>query len=169
MTEMQAAMLSASLPDLDVQNAARLAAVDRFEAEISRLDGVRTLRRRNDARVDRPTFWHLPIQVDEHAFNGHSAESVRDAVSNSANLFLELVGAPLDDNPLYNPHLYRRFPPEHRATLDKSRAPLPVAEAISRTSFTVPHHALLAEPATLDRLVDAIATVQEQARRTSST
>lgn len=164
MTEMQAAILSASLPLLDDQNAARQHAVDYLEAAVEPLEGVRILRRRNDPRVDRATFWHLPIQVDAAAFNGYDTEWVRAAVSTRAGLFLEPVGSPFDRSPLYRPDLYRRFAPEHVATLAPSNADLPVSRQIAESCFTVPHHALLADDECLDRLVDAIAAVQRDSR-----
>ncbi len=165
MTEMQAAILTASLPALDEQNAARIEMVTYLEQQLSPIEGVQTVRRRDDPRVDRPTFWHLPVRIDPEAFGGHHVEHVREAVSFAAGLFLEPVGAPLNRNPLYNPQLYRRFTVDHRLELLASGTHLPVCELLARTCLTIPHHALLGGPVLIDRLVEAFVAVQQRARR----
>ena len=114
MTEMQAAILSASLPLLDDQHDMRLRGVECLELHLSEMEGVKVLRRRGDQRVDRETFWHLPIQIDEEAFGGATAEVVRATLARSTGLYLEPVGAPMPVHPLYRPQFYRRFPEEHR-------------------------------------------------------
>ena len=167
MTEMQAAILSNSLPLLDHQNEIRIERVRYLESRLETVEGVQILRRRNDPHVDIPTFWHLPVQVDVEAFGGANVESIRATVSEKIGLFLEPVGAPLNHNPLYQPGHYRRFPAKHRDALDLSGYELPVAERLSATCFTIPHHALLADTEALDVLVDGIECVQRHFRGAS--
>lgn len=164
MTEIQAAILSASLPSLDAQNLIREQAVTRLEAGFGSLEGVRIVRRRDDPRVDRPTFWHLPVQISTEAFGGASAEHVRQALSKRTGLYLEPVGAPIPQSPIYNPQLYRRFPVEHCRRLTSMVPDLPRSRMLADTCFTIPHHALLADTQSLDGLVEEIASVQRYAR-----
>lgn len=161
MTELQAAILSEGLRILDDQNQARIRSAFHLENRLAAIKGVRTIRRRNDARVDVPTFWHLPIQIDRATFKGADVEWVRAAISEEIGLFLEPVGAPLTRHTLYNPLRCRRFPTEHLARLDTSRFNLPRSTSLSESCFTLPHHALLAPLSNLDALVAAIAYIQE--------
>ena len=165
MTEMQAAILSCGLDELDAQNEVRLQRVRHLEEQLRHIEGVRVIRRRNDSRVDRQTFWHLPIQVDSAAFGGSGAEAVRSALSRLAGIFLEPVGAPMPRHPLYRPHLYARFPTEHIDRLCAERTALPLAARLSETCFSLPHHALLADARTLDQFVERFAAVQAAMRR----
>lgn len=165
MTEMQAAILSCALDDLDAQNDVRSERVRHLEAQLKHIEGVRVIRRRNDGRVGRQTFWHLPIQVDAAAFGVSDAEAVRSALSRLAGIFLEPVGAPMPLHPLYRPYLYKRFPVEHVNRLRAVRAELPLSARLSQTCFTIPHHALLADEQTLDQFVERFAAVQTAMRR----
>jgi dTDP-4-amino-4,6-dideoxygalactose transaminase len=160
MTEMQSAILTASLPDLDAQHDTRLAGVSRLEGLLEGVDGIQTVRRRGDSRVDRETFWHLPLRIDPEAFGGASAEQVRALLSRLVGLFLEPVGAPMTEHPLYRPRLYRRFPPDHVARLTAPQGDLPGAREFSRTTFTMPHHALLAPVEVLDGFVERVVLLQ---------
>lgn len=164
MTEMQAAILSASLPMLDEQNRIREEAVHYLEAVIEGVDGVRILRRRGDSRVDMPTFWHVPVQLDSDAFGGFSTEQVRVALSQRAGLFLEPVGSAIPESPIYNPQLYQRFPEQHRSLLRAATPHLEVSRMLAETCFTIPHHALLASRSTLDRLLGEVVEVQRLAQ-----
>jgi dTDP-4-amino-4,6-dideoxygalactose transaminase len=164
MTEMQAAILSCALDELDAQNDLRRLRVRYLESRLEDLEGVRTLRRRNDPRVDRDTFWHLPIQIDAEAFGGASAEGVRARLSELAGIFLEPVGSPIPRHPLYRPNLYKRFSADHVATLTRPRGDLSRAERVSETCFTVPHHALLADENTIDQFVERLSALQHTLR-----
>ena len=149
MTEIQAAVLREGLEALDDQNRTRIDRVAFLEDRLATIPGVRTMRRREDSRVDIPTFWHLPIQVDSAEFGGASAEDVRANLSRRVGLFLEPVGAPMSEHPLYRPSLYRRFPSEHVRRLQDAAVALPISRMFSDTCFTLPHHALLADEDTL--------------------
>ena len=164
-TEMQAAILSASLPHLDHQHDVRLARVQHLETQLSAVDGVRTIRRRDDPRVDRETFWHLPIQIDSDQFGGASTETVRKMLSQLVGLYLEPIGAPMPEHPLYRPHLYQRFPQEHVRRLSAARSDLPSARHLSESCFTLPHHALLEGPAMLDGFLTRLVALQETLRQ----
>jgi len=166
MTEVQAAILSASLADLDHQNALRRTRVAYFESQLAGIDGVTTLRRRGDDRVDAETFWHLPVQINSECFGGQSAEEIRTAVSDDVRLYLEPVGLPLHRHLLYRPLLYRRFPPEHVAKLDTSCIDVPNSTRLAATCFTVPHHAFLGDTVSLDRLIDSIRRRQHRSEAT---
>jgi len=164
MTELQAAILTESLALLDEQNCTRIVRVELLEALLSEVSGVMTVRRRNDPRVDIPTFWHLPIQIDPDEFGGADVEQVRSMLSHESALYLEPVGAPMSEHPLYRPTLYRRFPSDHVRRLETSRVALPVAESLSKSCFTMPHHAFLAKEHSLERFVERLRNVQTKLR-----
>src|SRR5260370_35064353 len=111
MTELQAAILCEGLKLIDSQNQIRIGAVDYLESQLHDVAGLRIVRRRGDDRVDIPTFWHLPIQVTPSAAGGVTAEQVPAKVSSELGLFLEPVGAPLNQSPLYRPPNYTPFTP----------------------------------------------------------
>lgn len=168
MTEMQAAILSCALDDLDAQNKLRELRVRYLEERLADVEGIRVLRRRGDPRVDRETFWHLPFEVSSEVLRGTTAEAVRSSLSIVAGLFLEPVGAPMPEHVLYRPQLYNRFPPEHVRRLVSTSYHLPVAQSLSRQCFTMPHHALLADEVVLDQFVDRLGAVQRQVLRAAS-
>jgi dTDP-4-amino-4,6-dideoxygalactose transaminase len=159
---MQAAILAASLPSLDTQNELRRLRVAQLEPRLHGIEGVRILRRRDDARATGETFWHVPIQIDSAAFGGASTERIRALLSQSTGLYLEPVGAPIPQHPLYRPQLYRRFPADHVDRLRAKRAGLPYAERLSSTCFTLPHHALLASTTLLDSFADRFEALQAE-------
>ncbi|GAB08599.1 aminotransferase [Gordonia araii NBRC 100433] len=165
LTEIQAAILRVALPMLDAQNEVRVQRVEHLESALDEVEGVRTVRRRDDPRVDRETFWHLPIQIDADAFGGASAEVVRSELSRLVGLFLEPVGAPMPQHRLYRPGLYRRFPAEHVERLVQPAGDLRGAEHLAATCFTLPHHALLVDPSVLDRFVERLSLLQTALRR----
>lgn len=167
LTELQAAILIESLPHLDADHDRRLASVRFLEGKLKEIEGVRTIRRRDDPRVERETFWHLPIHIDSGEFGGASAEVVRSALSRLVGLYLEPVGEPMPDHPLYRPHLYRRFPREHVQLLSNPRGELSSARHLSQTCFTLPHHALLAQTATLEAFVERVKLLQDTLRSTA--
>jgi dTDP-4-amino-4,6-dideoxygalactose transaminase len=157
--ELQATVLLDRLRHLDAENARREAAVAALEHALEDVDGVEVLRRR-DARVDRPTFFHLPLRIDRDELGGAALEDVRLALQAELGLFVEPLDAPLDANPLYNPLRSRRFSPEHRARLDPTRFRLPVARAAFASCVTLPHHMLLAEPEAMAVVGEAVVKVK---------
>jgi dTDP-4-amino-4,6-dideoxygalactose transaminase len=160
MTELQAAILCEGLKLLDSQNQTRIAAVEYLESQLHGVAGLKTVRRRGDNRVDVPTFWHLPVRVISDAAGGATAEQVRANASSKLGLFLEPVGVPFHCSPLFRPAGYTRFPPEHVAKLASSAAStanLPGATGLAQTCFTIPHHALLAPRASLDKIIEVLA------------
>jgi dTDP-4-amino-4,6-dideoxygalactose transaminase len=164
MTEMQAAILLHGLTLLDDQNEIRRERVRYLEGRLADVCGVDVVRRRDDPRVDRETYWHLPIRIDSAEFGGASAKEVRASLSALVGLFFEPVGVPMHRHPLYRPSAYQRFPPEHVARLAALRAELPGAECLATECFTMPHHGLLASTNQLDALVDELAALQRAMR-----
>ena len=162
MTEIQAAVLRASLRTLDEANRKRIRNVETLEGHLSRIEGVRVVRRR-DPRSTVPTFFHLPIQIEGESFANVSIERIGAAVAAEIGLFLEPVDAPLDSHVLYQPIKYRRFCGERRRTLDVASYDLPNARLLSRSCFTLPHHALLAPAGHMSSIAEAIAHVQRKA------
>lgn len=160
MTEFQAAILRESLRHLDGQNRKRIERVALLEELLEGIPGVRTVRRRNDPRVDVPTFWHLPIQIEASEFGGADAERVRCLLSERVGLYLEPVGAPIPAHDLYRPGLYNRFPREHIRLLKAQHVPLPISSLLSETCFTLPHHALLADESCITEFADRLSEVR---------
>ena len=168
MTEMQAAILSCGLEELDAQNSMRGERIKYLEAMLESIDGVRTVRRRNDERVDIETFWHLPVQIDPEEFGDTPVEQVRSELSHAVELFLEPLGQPMPLHPLYRPHMYHRFPSAHIDRLTKARYELRGAQVLSDTCFTIPHHAFLADERTLEQLAERMSALQHHLRRNNS-
>jgi dTDP-4-amino-4,6-dideoxygalactose transaminase len=159
MSELQAAVLRASLGLLDAQNARRLRNALALEQALEDLDGVSVVRAR-DPRITQQTFYHLPVRIDPAAFAGASGEQVGGAVATEVSLYLEPVDPPLNAHPLYRPDRYARFSPAHRQWLDVAAVDLPAATRLSATCFTIPHHALLAPQHQVLQLAEALARVQ---------
>jgi len=145
MSELHATVAMASLRGLDAHIDARVALVDRFEASLDGLPGLRTLR---PAPGDRSTFKDLTVVVDADAFGMRAAD-----------LQVALRADGVDSRRYYAPPIHRQ-----EAHADRWRAPrpLPVTDALAGDVLSPPLWSHLTD-AQMDGITGAIARIHEHA------
>ena len=132
MSELHAALALASFSRLDEHIAARVALVDRFEAAVAGVPGLRVIR---PADGDTSTFKDLTVVVDAHAY-GLSAPELQRA--------LDAEG--IDSRRYFHPPIHRQRAYQGRWADPR---PLPVTEQLASSVLSPPLWSHL-EPAVMD-------------------
>jgi dTDP-4-amino-4,6-dideoxygalactose transaminase len=160
MTEWQAAILRAQLERLPEQSARRERNAARFEREIARVPGLRTLAR--DSRVTGRAIYQLVLRYDARAFAGvprdHLVLALRaEGVPCSGRFY-----TPLAEDPLFAPDPLTNA--ATRAGVVWDPAAFPVAHrAAFDESLWLPHELFLGDESDVDDLVAAFARVAAHA------
>ncbi len=150
MSELHAAVALASFARLDENVANRVRLVDRFEAGVAGLPGLRVVR---PADGDTSTFKDLTMVVDAEQF-GLSAPQIQAA--------LDAEG--IDSRRYYHPPIHRQT--SYLGEWQDPR-PLPVTEELAGSVLSPPLWSHL-EDAFLDRVVDVIVELHRHASRVAA-
>lgn len=145
MSELHATVAMASLQGLDAHIDARVALVDRFEASLHGVPGLRTLR---PAAGDRSTFKDLTIVIDADAF-GMGAADLQQALRADG----------VDSRRYYAPPIHRQ---EAHAGRWRDPRPLPVTDALAGDVLSPPLWSHLTD-AQMDGITGAITRIHEHA------
>jgi dTDP-4-amino-4,6-dideoxygalactose transaminase len=147
MSELHATVALASFARLDEHVARRNALVDRFEAAIADIPGLRVVR---PAEGDTSTFKDLTVVVDPDGF-GMAAPGLQAA--------LQLDG--IDSRRYYHPPIHRQ-----QAYADRwpSPRPLPVTDQLAGSVLSPPLWSHM-DDATVDTLAGAIAALHDHAEQ----
>ncbi|MFI9322642.1 DegT/DnrJ/EryC1/StrS family aminotransferase [Kitasatospora aureofaciens] len=160
MSELNAAVLSGQLLDLRDQNTRRAGNAALLDAALAAVPGVTPIQAL--PQVTERTYYYYTFRIDPGAFGGHTAESVSAALRAETGAPFQPVYPPLPRHPLLRPATKRRYGaiPGLDGIL---KAAVPQAEAVYRECVTVHHSALLADPARIAVLAEAVAKVQQHA------
>jgi dTDP-4-amino-4,6-dideoxygalactose transaminase len=145
MSELHATVALASLSHLDEHIDARHALVDRFEAAVAGLDGVRVVR---PAPGDRSTFKDLTVVVDDAKFGLTAAELQR-----------ALLADGVDSRRYYSPPIHRQ---EAHARAWRDPRPLPQTDALAAAVLSPPLWSHLSG-AQVDGIAAAIVRLRDHA------
>ncbi len=159
-TEWQAAVLQAQLERLPGQHERRARNVERFEAELARVPGLRPLPR--DERVTFRTAYQLIVRYDAEAFAGIPRDAALRALQAEGVPCSGRFYVPMNEDPLFA--MDAKTNPLARAGLDYSTRAFPVARrAAYEESIWLPHQLFLGDAGDVDDLVAAFAKVQARA------
>jgi len=151
MSELHAAVALASFAHLDENIANRVALVDRFEAGVAGLPGLRIVR---PAEGDTSTFKDLTMVVDAEAF-GLSAPQIQAAFDAEG----------IDSRRYYHPPIHRQT--SYDGKWDTPR-PLPVTDELAGSVLSPPLWSHL-EGSTMDRVADVLVELHRHASKVAAT
>lgn len=160
LSEFHAAILLDALGRLDTENAHRHRNFIALTELLDRLPGVTAVAGEN---AEVPTHYKVCLRFDERLLAGLPVAFLARALTEELSLPVEMLDAPLNANPLYqplrSPHIGRL---SGAASLyDPSRFELPAATAAARCCVTLPHWSLLGDRSDLEDIVNALAKVLE--------
>lgn len=145
MSELHAAVALESFAGLDEHVARRAELVDRFDAAIAGVPGLRVVR---PAEGDTSTFKDLTIVVDRHTY-GIDANGLQRA----------LKAEGIDSRRYYHPPIHRQAAYAERWP---TRRPLPVTEELAGSVLSPPLWSHMAD-ATIERVADAVVEIHRHA------
>lgn len=160
MSEFEAALLLAQLPQLDEQNAVRARNAVVLQDALGAIPGVRALG--TYPSVSFRTYYHYPVRFDPRAFGGCTSTDVAELLGRELGFPFEPPDPPLDDSPYYRPHSKKRFAisPEYAAAVDPSRYSLPNAHHAYGTTVLFHHAILLADTAMMTTIAEGFERVR---------
>lgn len=147
MSELHATVALDSFAHLDGHLARRAALVDRFEAAVAGVPGLRVVRPRAG---DTSTFKDLTVVVDAEAF-GMSAPQLQAALRADG----------IDSRRYYHPPIHRQ---QAHAERWADHRPLPVTDRLAGSVLSPPLWSHM-EDATIDAVAGAITAIQERAEQ----
>lgn len=163
MTEMQGALLRSQLPRLKDQTARRDANGRFLDEQLAKIDGIAPMLRHAEQELH-PHHLYM-FRYDEKAFGFPKSRFVEMLVAEGipANLG---YGMPLHDQPVFSgkniPPLFAAYNAPHRAAYDYSQTHSPVSEnACAGEAVWLSQSTLLAEPAEMQDIVDAVLKIRE--------
>ena len=160
LSEMQAAVLLASLSRLPAQNRLRAERAKHLERLLSSIEGVELVRAHpeNDIR----TYYYFVTLIRSECFADRPAQIVCDALSREIGARVHAPYAALDECALYNPtaHPLARLP-GYSEKLDPKRFCLDTAHKQSRRTVGIHHSLLLGSM----RHMEVVAEAFEKVRR----
>ena len=160
LTEFQSALLFDGLGRLDQENAHRRSCVDELATRLASVDFARLIT--SGENVDQPTYYRLPVRIDQAAFADLSAQELVPALAAELGTDVRRIDTPLNRHPLYVPTktpLATRNA-ELSESLESSRFPLPNAEKAYQEVVAFPHQILLSAPEDMQDVVDALEKVR---------
>jgi dTDP-4-amino-4,6-dideoxygalactose transaminase len=160
LSEWQAAVLRAQLERLPEQNARREKNLARFERELSRVSGLRPLRR--DPRVTARAAYQLVLRYDPRAFAGVPRDHVILALRAEGIPCSGRFYTPLAEDPLFAADPLTNAATRAGAAYDPSAFPIAHRAAFDE-SIWLPHELFLGSESDADDLVGALARIQANA------
>ncbi|MFI5315470.1 MAG: DegT/DnrJ/EryC1/StrS family aminotransferase [Myxococcota bacterium] len=160
MTEWQAAVLRAQLERLPEQSARREQNLARFESELSRIPGLRPLRR--DSRVTVRAAYQFVLRYDARAFAGVPRDHVILALRAEGIPCSGRFYTPLAEDPLFAPDPLTNAATRAGVGYDPSAFPVARRAAFDE-SIWLPHELFLGTESDVGDLVAALARVQQHA------
>jgi L-glutamine:2-deoxy-scyllo-inosose/3-amino-2,3-dideoxy-scyllo-inosose aminotransferase len=160
MSELNAAVLSGQLLELDGQNACRAANAKMLDSHLEQVPGVALIHAL--PQVTERTFYYYTFRIDRAAFGGADAATVAAALQAETGAPFQPTYPPLPRHPLLRVNSKRRYAGVNG--LDRVLAvELPRAEEAYAEVVTLHHSALLAETDRMAVLAHAVAKVQRSA------
>jgi L-glutamine:2-deoxy-scyllo-inosose/3-amino-2,3-dideoxy-scyllo-inosose aminotransferase len=165
LTDFQAALLLEGLRRLPAHNRRREANARYFNAQLSRLPGVRPMRR--DKRETAEAYYNFSFRYDQEQFRNLPVTRFREALAAELGCRVEASYEPLDACSLYKPHTkpWRyKLTAEHWQQIDPTRFRLPVCHRIhDRQSVCFHHTVLMGTKADMDLMLEAIQKIYDNA------
>ncbi|MEY9933132.1 L-glutamine:2-deoxy-scyllo-inosose/3-amino-2,3-dideoxy-scyllo-inosose aminotransferase [Catenulispora sp. GP43] len=160
MPELTAAVLSGQLLELPAQNKMRAENAATLDASLREIPGVAPVEALEG--VTERTHYYYVFRIDPEAFAGFDASVVSAALRAETGAPFQTTYPPLPGHPLLRPDSKRRYgaiPGIERLT----QTSVPAAEDAYRCCVTLHHPALLADPAQMAVLAEAVAKVAQNA------
>lgn len=164
LSEFHAAILLDRLAHLDEENRIREQNGEHLRALLADIGGVTPLLRHS--AIDALTYYKFCVRLDPDAFGNVNIESVRRALSTELGISLTRVGAPLNNNVLYNPQSSPRvrFTDAMAKRLDPRRFDLPVAFQAHQECLKLHHRVLLANKEDMEEIAAAFVKVKQECK-----
>jgi len=163
MSEIQAAMLCAGLKTLDVEIDRRLHNMDLLTRGLRNVPGVTPVSVL--PQVTRRPVAQYALRLDRDKFATVDLTTLCAALEAELGISIDRSDAPLNSNPLYQPHTKRRFayPGRTYEEIRPSRFDLPEADKEHSRLVLIKHPAFLAESRLMQTIADAFEKVQSLA------
>lgn len=161
LSEVQAAVLFETLPELDRWNETRAANAERLSQALTATGAFRPQGTAEGTTVR--TFYEYAFSVEPGVFDGIPLEFIADALRAELGISVNRTYPPMNANVLYRPSSRRRFhiSEEHLRRIDPKRFHLPECERAHERFLTFNHSYLLAEPEAIRDLGDAFTKILE--------
>lgn len=164
LSEFHAAILLDRLSHLDEENRRREQNGEYLRTLLMDVGGITPLLRHSE--IDALTYYQFCMRLDPKDFGNADIDGIRRAVSAELAISLTRVGAPLNDNVLYNPLCSRRRSSvgDMSEQLDPGRFMLPVATQASQECVKLHHRALLGSRKDMEDIAAAFAKVKRHCK-----
>lgn len=159
LTDLQGALLNSQFVKFPAQMKRRMAAADRLRTGLEQVPGVRPLPA--DSRITRRGYYYFLMHYDPREFRGLPRDKFLEAMAAEGVSGLgRAYGKPIHKYPLFQE---LKAPAEHKFS-QYAKDSFPVAEHVMANELLSLHHpALLAEDAVIDKIVEAMLKIRENA------
>ena len=155
MSEFHAAILNASLDDLDSQLREKEKNALLLDALLSEVDGVTTFEIAEEIQLR--SIYKYVFRLDLREFGGCDLRVLGQALTEELGLPISSIDPPLQNNALFRPNTKRRFSGIREFTHDYK-----VAEAASSECLALPHQAFLGDPHDMEDIAAAVRKVKNR-------
>ena len=161
MQHFQAAMLLAQIDKLVRETELRRENADYLAARLQEVPGLTPVRLPEDSRA----VWHLyPLRYDSEKFNGLARDKFIEALQAegvpSSAVYHEQYNDGLLDEAIHSRGFQRLFGAQRLRAYRESFRELAGNKQVCATTVALPQNLLLAKPAQLDQIVEAIRKIQ---------
>ena len=162
LTELQAALLLAQMEHMEERVNRRDENAQYLNSKLAPLPGIRPMKRY--PQITRQSYYAFSFRYDSSVWDGIPGQAFRRALSAEIGIGVGSTYEPLNNCPLYKPHTKRRhhLSESYWQAIDPTRFALPVCQKAYEDEAVVSWHAfLLAEPADMDQIAQAIEKLYE--------